>query len=158
MHDLRHEIRVLSRRVLADRNETCRVLVVDDDAPLRKLIEAAVRRRRVGMVETAADGAETIERLSSGPGWTVLVLDLMMPRKNGWEVIEWLRSNRAHVPHSVIVVSAADRAVLQQLDPSVVNAIIFKPFDVFQLGAYVQAACAFAREDRRRRRIVGEPG
>lgn len=144
--------------MFADRRETCRVLVADDDAPLRELIAAALRRRRVSTIETAKDGAEAIEKLVAGPRWTVLVLDLMMPRKNGWEVLEWLGRNRALAPQSVIVVSAADRAILKQLDPSVVNAIIFKPFDVFQLSAYVNAACELASDDRRRGRIVGEPG
>jgi CheY-like chemotaxis protein len=139
---------------VAEHAECCRILVVDDDAPLRKLIVTALRRRQRTQIESATNGAEAIELLQSSGPWAVLVLDLMMPTVSGWTVIEWLAEHREHVPRSVIVVSAADRGILQKLDPAVVNAIIFKPFDVFQLGAYVEAACEMHIDDRRRRRVV----
>lgn len=140
---------------MPEETERCRILIADDDAPLRRLIVTAVRRDDVD-VEAVANGVEVIERLVAGGPWTALLLDLMMPGMSGWDVIEWLAANREHLPRSVIVVSAADRAVLQQLDPAIVNAIIFKPFDVFQVGAYVKAACDLGADDRRQRRIVAE--
>ena len=63
-------------------------------------------------------------------------------------------ANRERKPQTVIVVSATDRALLRELDPSVVNAVIFKPFDVMQLSAYVKASCNLPHVDRRRSRIV----
>ena len=139
-------------------SDACRILVVDDDASLRKLMITAIRRRQRTHIEGAANGAEAIERLISDGPWTVLVLDLMMPTLSGWDVITWLAGDRARLPRSVIVVSAADREVLQKLDPSVVNALIFKPFDVFQLGAYVKAVCDLETADRRQRRLVTGTG
>jgi len=53
--------------------------------------------------------------------------------------------------------SAAGRDVLQNLDPTIVNAIIFKPFDVLQVGAYVKDIVARAGADRRRARVVAKP-
>ena len=82
------------------------------------------------------------------------LLDLMMPEVTGWEVISWLAEHRDHKPQTVIVVSATERAHLQQLDPTVVNAVIFKPFDVMQLSADVKASCDLRHVDRRRSRIV----
>ena len=138
--------------------DECRVLVVDDDPPLRLLMVTAIRRTRGMHVEGAAHGAEAIDKLLAGP-WDVLVLDLMMPRLSGWDVLEWLGRNRDHVPRSIIVASAADRKILQELDPELVNAILFKPFDVFQLAANVKAAAGLGTTDRRRRRLISEvPG
>ncbi len=137
-------------------SERCRVVVADDDIPLRQLIVTALRRARIGVIEPARDGAGAIERLRGLPRCTVLVLDLVMPRKNGWDVIDWLAANRSFQPHTVVVVSTADREILRALNPSVVNAIIFKPFDVMQLQAYVKAACELTDEDRRHGRIVDE--
>ena len=102
---------------------------------------------------TAANGAEALEHLQNQE-WLVLVLDLMMPVVTGWEVIGWLAEHPERRPQTVIVVSATERSHLAQLDPSVVNAVIFKPFDIMQLSAYVKASCDLQHDDRRRFRVV----
>ena len=132
--------------------EPCAVLVAEDDPSIRALMASAFRRRKVQMA-MAANGIEALEQLQSQE-WLVLVLDLMMPEVNGWDVISWLAANPERKPRTVIVVSAADRELLQDLDTSVVNAVIFKPFDIMQLSAYVKASCELPHPDRRRSRIV----
>jgi two-component system, sensor histidine kinase ChiS len=137
----------------------CRILVVDDDPPLRKLIVTALRRGGHMHVEDASNGVEAVDQLRDRGPWNVVVLDLMMPKLSGWDVLAWLSENPACVPRSVIVASAASRTILQELDPHLVNAILFKPFDVFQLSAYVKAACRLQQADRRRGRVIAEvPG
>ena len=130
----------------------CPVLIAEDDPSIRALLASAFHRRRLRPA-VASNGAEAIEHLQT-QDWRVLVLDLMMPAVTGWDVISWLAKNRDRKPKTVIVVSAADRALLQELDPSVVNAVIFKPFDVLQLSAYVKASCELQRTDRRRSRVI----
>lgn len=130
----------------------CPVLVVEDDPSIRSLIASALRRRRLRLM-TASNGAEALEHLQNQE-WLVLVLDLMMPVVTGWEVIGWLAEHPARRPKTVIVVSATERSHLAQLDPSVVNAVIFKPFDIMQLSAYVKASCDLQHDDRRRSRVV----
>lgn len=142
----------------AEQRDSCRVLVAEDDAPLRQLLVTTLRRRYGTAVDAARNGAEAIELMRSGPRCGVLVLDLMMPTKSGWDVIAWLAENRERLPRSVIVVTAADRVILREIDPGVVNAIFFKPFDILQFGAYVQAACELGRDDRRKGRLVGQDG
>jgi CheY-like chemotaxis protein len=129
-----------------------RVLVAEDDPPLRKLLATALRRHGLD-VTTTTHGGEAVTELE-GSCWDVLLLDLMMPTMSGWDVIAWLAKHPDRKPRSVIVVSAATRAILQELDPAVVNAIIFKPFDVLQLSAYVQAACTLPVPDRRKTRAI----
>lgn len=128
------------------------VLIAEDDPSIRKLLASTLRRSRLP-VATAADGVEALKKLSEGE-WRVLVLDLMMPSLTGWEVIEWLAAYPEKRPKTVIVVSATEREALRHLDPNVVNAVIFKPFDVAQLSAYVRASCNLPHRDRRRSRIV----
>ncbi len=129
-----------------------RVLVAEDDSSIRRLLASTLRRRRLE-VEAVEDGAEALRALERGQ-WDVLVTDLMMPNVNGWELVRWLREHPEQRPSSVIVVSASDREALRDLDPHIVNAIFFKPFDVLQLGAYVRNAACHAGDDRRRARRV----
>lgn len=129
------------------------VLVVEDDAAIRRLLGASFKRSGL-KVATAKDGSEAIDQLRNHC-FRVLVLDLMMPRVSGWDVIEWLKAEGTRKPKSVIVVSATNRDVIRELEPAVVNAIVFKPFDVAELTAYVKACCGPAREDRRVKRMVG---
>jgi CheY-like chemotaxis protein len=130
----------------------CPVLIAEDDPSIRSLIASALRRRRLDLM-IATNGAEALEHLKNRE-WLVLVLDLMMPVVTGWEVIAWLADNAERRPKTVIVVSATERSHLQHLDPTVVNAVIFKPFDIKQLSAYVKASCDLRHHDRRRTRIV----
>lgn len=128
-------------------------LVVDDDAPIRALITASLRRREI-RVENSEDGEQAIGLLDQNE-YQALVLDLMMPRVSGWDVIDWLSEHPEKKPNTVIIVTAADRSVVQELNPEVVNAVIFKPFDVFDLAAYVHSCLDQKLDgDRRRRRIV----
>lgn len=137
---------------MAGRTTLPRVLVAEDDAAIRRLLATTLRRRRLE-VEVAEDGAAALRALERAR-WDVLITDLMMPRVTGWDVLRWLREHPERQPASVIVVSATDRELLRELDPTVVNAIIFKPFDVLQLGAYVKNATQRTGRDRRRARPV----
>lgn len=137
---------------MAEKTKMPLVLVAEDDPAIRRLLAATLRRRRLD-VEVAADGAEALQALQRAR-WDVFVTDLMMPNVNGWDLVRWLREHPDCRPGSVIVVSAAEREALHGLDPSVVNAIFFKPFDVLHLGAYVKNAAHHAGSDRRRARAL----
>lgn len=132
---------------------TPKVLVVEDETPLLKLMATALEHEGLS-VATARDGAEAIDSLSENQ-YRAVLLDLMMPRVNGWDVIEWLKAHRDRRPYSLVVVTAADRNVFAQLDPEIVNAIIIKPFDTWELTGYVKRCCDHDRRDRRHRRVVG---
>lgn len=130
------------------------VLVVEDEIPLLKLMKTALEHEGIA-VATAQDGAEAIDCLSKGK-YRVVLLDLMMPRVNGWEVIAWLKAHPDRRPYSLVVVTAADRNVFAELDPEIVNAIIIKPFDTWELIGYVKRCCDHGGgHDRRKRRVVG---
>src|SRR5258706_13116800 len=120
----------------APANQVACVLVVEDDPPLRKLIAITLGREQLP-VTTAKDGGEAIEHLNREQ-YRVVLLDLMMPGINGWNMIGWLKEHPMNRPRTVIVVTAFDRKGFAALDPTVVNAIIIKPFNTFERAAYVR--------------------
>lgn len=108
-----------------------RVLVVDDDEPIRSMVEA-VLSREMFVVDTAKDGAEAIEKLTDS-SYDVVVLDLMMPRKNGYDVIDFLRETQPEKLDGVVVMSAL--MIDQPRLP--IARVLSKPFDLRDLVSHV---------------------
>ena len=115
-----------------------RALVVEDDPAIRRLVEKLLTRLRI-KIDTAADGQTAIDKLSSG-SYSVLVLDLMVPELNGFEIIEFIKREKLPVP--VAVVSAVSQQALTKLDLDVVKLVISKPFDVDEFTKAILALCA----------------
>jgi two-component system, OmpR family, response regulator len=118
-----------------------RVLVVDDDPEIRKLLVAALRGRSL-LIDEAADGREAIELLREH-SYGVVLLDLLMPGINGFDVLDAIDGKAANVP-IVLVVSGAERRVLERLNANKIHGIVKKPFDPREV-AEVVAACAEIR-------------
>ena len=97
------------------------ILVVDDDPHFRELYHTALRIRGFN-VTTASDGLAALESIAHDPP-SLVILDLNMPRVDGWDVLRELRNNEATRAIPVIVVTGADvrRATLQA------TAILRKP-------------------------------
>lgn len=104
------------------------VLVVDDDPPLLKLLSTLVGREPQVEVVACRDGEEAILQLSRRH-FDVVLLDLMMPRRNGFDVIDFLREHRPAQLRVVLVLTAPTDDFTRRLDPSAVHAVIAKPFD-----------------------------
>src|SRR2546423_2845116 len=106
-----------------------RVLVAEDDAEVRALVGAVVRQSG-HQIEFAADGHEAIERLRSGD-YDIVLLDLMMPKASGFEVLAWMhRAKPGVAKRSVIVLTALAEKDLANLTEARVFAVIRKPFDI----------------------------
>lgn len=99
------------------------VLIVDDDASIRRL-EAVLLEREGYAVSEAGDGASAIERLGRG-GLDLLLLDLRMPIVDGWTVMESVAAMRK--PPRVVIVSGWPDAPPDHLRPFV-DAALSKPF------------------------------
>jgi two-component system copper resistance phosphate regulon response regulator CusR len=118
-------------------SEQRRVLVVDDDEAIRKLIAAILRRRGIA-VDNVANGEEALKKLGEQT-YDLMLLDLMMPRVDGYSVIERVREQK--IPIEIVVVTAAGASQVNAIDRSMVRAVISKPFDVTQLVDAVMAIC-----------------
>jgi DNA-binding response OmpR family regulator len=114
-----------------------RALIVEDDPAIRKLVEKLLKRQQIE-VDVAMDGLTAIEKLRTGR-FSVLVLDLMVPEANGFEVIDFIRQQQLDVP--VAVVSAVSQQALTKLDLDIVKLVISKPFDVDEFTKAVVALC-----------------
>jgi len=122
-------------------SEQRQVLVVDDDPVVRSILGTALRQRSL-LYDEAGDGAEAI-RLLRENAYAVVLLDIMMPGVNGFEVLDAIDPTAANTP-VVLVVSGADRAVLDRLDSRRIHGIVKKPFDPDEIASVV-AACAEIR-------------
>jgi len=114
-----------------------RALIVEDDPAIRKLVEKLLARKGIE-IDTAHDGRKAIEKLQK-EAYSVLILDLMIPEVNGFEVIDFVRKNKIGVP--VVVVSAVSHQALTKLDLDVVKLVISKPFDVDEFTKAVYSLC-----------------
>ena len=81
------------------------VLVVDDDFDIREALSDVLASEGYSVL-TAADGGEALERLRGGVRPDVVLLDLMMPRVSGVEVIDALRKDESLREIPVVVCSA----------------------------------------------------
>ena len=118
-----------------------RVLVVDDDNAIRSLVATVLRRRGLN-VDTARNGVEALERLESCR-YLVLLLDLMMPAMNGWDVLDHLDTLPPRERPIVIVLTAGSEPRAFKAD--LVAGMVRKPFDIDLLVDTV-AGCLAALE------------
>jgi two-component system, OmpR family, response regulator len=107
------------------------VLIVDDDAGVRTMLGAALRRQGY-VLETAANGAEAIDRLTDGT-YSVVLLDLLMPNVDGFEVLKYLRERRPEAARCLIVMTALTEASRQLYSYREVVHVVKKPFDLDDL-------------------------
>lgn len=112
------------------------VLVVDDDEPTQKLLQAVLRRAGFD-TEFAGDGSRAINLLGSRD-YVAVILDVMMPSVSGRAVVEFLSTSGRPVP--VVICSAAGPAALLDFDPTIVKAVVRKPFDVEEFMSAVRTA------------------
>jgi DNA-binding response OmpR family regulator len=112
-----------------------RALVVEDDPAIRKLVEKLLSRRGIA-IDTASDGRHAIEKLASNT-YAAVILDLMMPEVNGFQVIDHIKRNGIKVP--IAVVSAVSQQALTNLDLDLVKVVISKPFDVDEFTKAIMA-------------------
>src|SRR5215210_3686928 len=89
-----------------------RALIVEDDPAIRRLVEKLLTRKQID-IDVAPDGLAAIKHLKS-TSYDVLVLDLMVPEVNGFELIEFLKKEKLKIP--VAVVSAVSQQALTNLD------------------------------------------
>ena len=104
-----------------------RVLVVEDSAVIQRLIAVCLRPAGVE-VETRADGPSGLEAaLTTGPD--LVILDVGLPRMDGWEVLERIRSDDRTRSMKVLVLTAhAQEETRERADRGGADAFLTKPF------------------------------
>src|SRR5256714_6905223 len=88
-----------------------KILVIDDDLAIRVLLQAVLRRMKFD-VELAEDGAVGLEKVRGNGKFDLILLDLMMPRLNGYEFIEKISDELPDKkPHIIVFTAAGKRGV-----------------------------------------------
>lgn len=84
------------RPVYAETGSVPRILIVDDDDAVRGLIATTLRGTGY-MVETASNGSEAVELFTKAPA-DLVITDLVMPEKDGIEIVVELRKSHPNLP------------------------------------------------------------
>ncbi len=115
------------------------ILIVDDDEDFHEALEAALARRGYAVVH-AGNGREALALLQSGTRPDAILIDLMMPIFDGWQLLEALRRDPALTSIPAAVMSASPNpAGLPEGMPR-----LPKPCDLRELLALLDRLCAKA--------------
>lgn len=123
------------------------ILVVDDESRMRKLVRDFLVKNNFDVVE-AADGEEALDMFYDNKDIALIILDVMMPKINGWDVCREIRET-SKVPIIMLTAKADESDELLGFELGV-DEYVTKPFSPKILAARVEAIL------RRTNRIGGE--
>jgi CheY-like chemotaxis protein len=111
-----------------------RVLVLDDDVSMQKLVSTLLRRQglKVDVVDHGNQAVEAVDRTR----YDAILLDLMMPHEGGMTVISHLKEKNPELLKKVILLTATPKAVLKEIARDVAG-VVRKPFKHEELVATV---------------------
>ena len=123
-------------------NARLRVLLVDDDPDIRVIARMALERL-AGWEVWDAELPEAALALAEQINPHVILLDMMMPDMDGFEVLARLRNNKAtkHVPIIFMTARALDTQILQNVEQRIAG-MITKPFDAMTLAGRIRELLA----------------
>ena len=113
-----------------------KILVVDDESRMRKLVHDFLARNNYDVIE-AGDGEEALDIFYEDKDIALIILDVMMPKMDGWEVCAEIRRN-SKVPIIMLTAKGEERDELQGFELGV-DEYISKPFSPKILTARVDA-------------------
>jgi len=132
--------------------KSMRILVIEDEADLLASLAQALREEGYA-VDTAADGEEGLYKAQSWD-YDSLVLDVMLPRLDGWAVLERLRQSKK-TPVLMLTARDATRDRVRGLDAGA-DDYLAKPFDLDELFARLRALIRRAAGQTRNVIEIGE--
>ena len=128
--------------------EKIKILVVDDESRMRKLVRDFLIRDNFEVLE-AGDGEEALDLFYRDKDIALIILDVMMPKINGWDVCREIRET-SKVPIIMLTAKGEENDELQGFDLGV-DEYISKPFSpkilVARVGAILRRANRVVEED-----------
>lgn len=118
---------------------TGKILIVDDEDRIRKLVRDFLTREGYSVIE-ASDGEEALNQFDTNPDLKLIILDVMMPKMDGFEVAKRIRKT-SKLPIIMLTAKADEDDELQGFDIGV-DEYIAKPFSpkilVARVGAVIR--------------------
>jgi len=128
-----------------------RILIVEDEPDIRLTLEEDLRRQG-HETSVAVDGAEAL-RAGKSDRWDLILLDVMLPKMDGFDVCAELRKARVTTP--IIMVTARTQDAEKELGlDSGADDYVTKPFSMRELRARVRAQLRRASRDRQVERVI----
>ena len=128
--------------------DALKILMVDDEERMRKLVKEFLTNKGFSVVE-AGDGEEALEIFFAQKDIALILLDVMMPKMDGWEVCREIRKN-SKVPIIMLTARSEERDELQGFQLGV-DEYISKPFSpkilVARVGAILRRSRALSDEE-----------
>ncbi len=117
-----------------------RVVLIEDDPDLRKLVQATLQFTAGWEVSTAADGAEGIEAVRRlRPN--AVVVDIMMPGMDGYEVCRRLNEHPDTAGIPLVLLTARKQVDDARVEAAGVAGVVFKPFEPDELASRIRELC-----------------
>ncbi len=116
--------------------ESLKILVVDDESRMRKLVKDFLTKKGFTVIE-AGDGEEAVDKFFEVKDIALIILDVMMPKMDGWQVRREIRQY-SKVPIIMLTAKSDEKDELQGFDLGV-DEYITKPFSPKILVARVEA-------------------
>ncbi len=116
--------------------EKYKILVVDDESRMRKLVRDFLVKKNFDVIE-AADGSEALDLFYDTKNISLIILDVMMPKIDGWQVCKEIRET-SKIPIIMLTAKGDERDELQGFELGV-DEYISKPFSPKILVARVEA-------------------
>jgi DNA-binding response OmpR family regulator len=113
------------------------ILVVDDEPRMRKLVKDFLVRKEYDVLE-AGDGEEALDLFYKNKEIALIILDVMMPKMNGWEVVKEVRETSSKIPIIMLTAKGDETDELMGFELGV-DEYIAKPFSPKILVARVEA-------------------
>lgn len=116
--------------------ESLKILVADDESRMRKLVKDFLTKKGFTVIE-AGDGEEAVDKFFEVKDIALIILDVMMPKMDGWQVCREIRQY-SKVPIIMLTAKSDEKDELQGFDLGV-DEYITKPFSPKILVARVEA-------------------
>ena len=128
---------------MSDENRS--ILVVDDDPDCRSMVQTILENKEFE-VSTACDGVQALSLLEEMDEPALIILDIMMPEMNGYQVVERMKINPKlqNIPIMMVTAKASDEDVIEGYKTYAVDYYITKPFNTRQLLAGIKLILGYS--------------
>ncbi len=123
-----------------------KVMVVDDDRALRKILSTTIEKWGYETI-TAADGAEALEHLRSNNPPRIMILDIMMPNLNGIEVCEQLDSLGKQLIYTIMLTAVSNKDNLVKTLEAGAHDFLSKPVDMRELKCRIEVGARLVKSE-----------